>query len=176
MGLRGNVDMNKDQEPEKKTAGSAKAEKDQSDEVSKTSADPVKKSAAESKAPEKKPEQPAASAEAAEKPAEKPIRKKPSFFQSVKFKHGSTATAFTAGFIAVMVLLNVVVGILGDRFPSLNLDVTKSGSNTLSSDTVSMIDKVKIPINITICATKAACENGAAFQRRRLCSGEPPLF
>lgn len=88
-----------------------------------------------------------------------PKKKKLSFFQSRKFKHGSTATAFTAGFIAVMVLLNVIVGILGDRFPSVNIDMTKSSSNSLSADALKVVQNVKIPVDITVCATKQACQN-----------------
>jgi ABC-2 type transport system permease protein len=86
-------------------------------------------------------------------------KKKPSFFQSEKFKHGSTATAFTAIFIAVVVLVNVLFSILSDKYPSINFDVTKSGTNSLSSECIEVIDKVKIPVEITICASKEACEN-----------------
>jgi ABC-2 type transport system permease protein len=85
-------------------------------------------------------------------------KKKPSFFQSEKFKHGSTATAFTAIFIAVVVLVNVLFSILSDKFPSINFDVTKNGTNTLSSQCIEVIDKVKIPVEITICASKENCE------------------
>ena len=82
----------------------------------------------------------------------------PSFFQSEKFKHGSTATAFTAIFIAVIVLVNVFVGMLSDKYPSMNFDVTKAGNNSLSSDALSVVDKVKTKVDITICASKQACE------------------
>lgn len=96
-----------------------------------------------------------------EEPAGKKKKKKdgPSFFQSEKFKHGSTATAFTAGFIAVVILVNVLMGILSDRYPSINLDVTKSGNNTLSAEAVQVVDRVKIPATITVCATKQACDS-----------------
>ncbi len=62
---------------------------------------------------------------------------------SPKFKHGAAATGLTAGFIVIVILLNVVVGILGERFPSINVDMTKSGSNTLSEDALEVIDSVK---------------------------------
>ena len=107
----------------------------------------------------------AASASAAEKedgPAAELApkkKKKPSFFRSEKFKHGSTATVFTAGFIAVVILLNVIVGILGERFPSVNLDMTKSGSNSLSADALKIVQGVKTPVDITICASKQDCQS-----------------
>ncbi len=62
---------------------------------------------------------------------------------SPKFKHGAAATGLTAGFIVIVILINVVVGILGERFPSINVDMTKSGSNTLSEDALEVIDSVK---------------------------------
>ena len=201
MELRGNIEMNKEKEPEKKLSGSAEAEKNktvksekQTEKSAETAKEETKKKAenpaepadatenqavkAEGK-PEKQTEKsaetakeetkketgnPAESADTTEnkakKAAEKPEKKKPSFLKSEKFRHGSTATAFTAGFIAVVILINVIAGILGDRFPSLNLDITKNNTNTLSADALKMVDKVKIPISITICASKTACENG----------------
>lgn len=85
----------------------------------------------------------------------------PSFFQTEKFKHGSTATAFTAGFIVVVILLNVIVGILSNKYPSINLDVTKSGNNSLSAEAIKIVDEVKIPTTITVCATKQACDSNS---------------
>ena len=62
---------------------------------------------------------------------------------SPKFKHGAVATGLTAGFIVIVILINVVVSILGERFPSINVDMTKSGANTLSEDALEVIDGVK---------------------------------
>ncbi len=81
------------------------------------------------------------------------------FYKKEKFRHGSTATAMTAVFIAVIVLLNVVVGKLTDKYPSLNLDMTKSANNTLSAEALKVVDQVKIPTVIYICATKEAIDN-----------------
>lgn len=134
------------EKPEKQAEKSAEPAKKAQEEKAENSTEPAS-------TPEEK-------AEKTAKAADKLEKKKSPFFKSEKFRHGSTATAFTAGFIAVVILINVIVGILGDRFPSLNLDITKSGTNTLSADALKMVDKVKIPITITICATKTACENG----------------
>ncbi len=90
--------------------------------------------------------------------------KKAPFFRSEKFRHGSTATAFTAIFIAAVVLLNVVVGMLGDRYPSMSLDLTKAGSNSLSEEAAQIVDKVKTPVAIDICATKQQAESGSLLQ------------
>ena len=107
-------------------------------------------------------EQAAEAPQEAEAPAEKKKKKEgPSFFQSEKFKHGSTATAFTAIFIVVVVLLNVIVGILSDKYPSINFDVTKSSNNSLSAQAQQIVDKVKTEVDVTICATKEACEENS---------------
>ena len=81
------------------------------------------------------------------------------FYKKEQFKHGSTATAMTAVFIVVMVLLNVIVGKLTDKYPSLNLDMTKTGNNTLSAQALKVVGQVKIPVTIYVCATKEAIDN-----------------
>lgn len=109
-------------------------------------------------------EAPSEKAETAVSSADRKKKEKkdgPSFFKSEKFKHGSTATAFTAIFIVAVVLVNVFVGILSDKFPSINFDVTKAGNNTLSSDAVTMVGKVKNKVEITICASKEACQSNS---------------
>lgn len=77
------------------------------------------------------------------------------FTASARFRHGSISTAFTAGFIAVVILINVIVGILGTRFPSMNVDLTKSSTNTLSAQALKVVDSVKVPVTISILATEA---------------------
>ena len=123
----------------------------------------------EEKPEQQEPEKETEEAEQAQAPqeeasAEKKQKKKkegPSFFQSEKFKHGSTATAFTAVFIVVVILLNVIIGILSDKYPSMNLDVTKTGSNSLSSEALKVIDGVKTEVDVTICASKEDCEQNS---------------
>lgn len=144
--------MNQEKDPQKNSTGAADTPETAPQEQPETAAsaaepeDYTEKEAAEQPAPE-------------ESTGKKKKKDGPSYFQSEKFKHGGTATAFTAGFIAVIILLNVLVGILSDKFPSVNLDVTKASTNTLSADCLKIVDKVKISTTIYICATKEACEN-----------------
>ena len=79
-------------------------------------------------------------------------------FASSKFKHGGMATAFTAGFIVIVILINVVVSILGERFPSLNIDLTAQSVNTLSEDSIEVVDSVSRPTTITILAPEDSIE------------------
>lgn len=76
------------------------------------------------------------------------------YIHSTKFKHGSLSTAFSVGFIVVVVLINIIVGILSDKFPSMNLDMTKNGSNSLSAESIKVVDNVKIPVTIYILAAE----------------------
>jgi ABC-2 type transport system permease protein len=74
---------------------------------------------------------------------------------SQKFKHGGISTAFTAGFIIVIILINVIVGVLGEKYPSINMDLTKGSTNTLSKQSLDVVAKVKMPTTIYILATEA---------------------
>jgi hypothetical protein len=143
--------MNQEKEPQKgsqkkQEETNALAEKQAESEKGPEAAEPEKK--AESCADEK----------AAKKGNKK---EKPSFFKSQKFKHGGAAAAFTAGFLAIIILVNVIVGILSDKYPSINLDVTKAGTNTLSAETAKTVDSDKLETTITICATKQACQSNS---------------
>ena len=118
----------------------------------------------EAESPAAEEETPGGEASPAEEPEEKKDGEKKkkggakkdraSYFQSSRFRHGSVATAFSAGFVAVVALLNILVGILGDRFPSINLDLTKAGSNTLSEESLKVVDSVEIPTEVYVLATQ----------------------
>jgi hypothetical protein len=114
---------------------------------------------AEKKENPEKPEKEAKESAEKKKKEKGPKKGRTDFFQSSKFRHGSISTAFTAGFIAIVVLLNILVGILGQRFPSINLDLTKNGSNTLSAEGEKAVDKVNLATNIYICATQQQVES-----------------
>ncbi len=58
--------------------------------------------------------------------------KKFTAFKSNKFKRGGLATLMSVVFIAIVVVLNLVVSALSQRFPSMNLDLTAQKINTLS--------------------------------------------
>lgn len=107
----------------------------------------------------------AAKQEAAEEEAKKKVQStqqpkspKKNIFSSSKLKHGGMATAFTAGFIVIVILINVVVSILGERFPSINIDLTAQSLNTLSEDSIEVVDSVTRPTTITILAPEESVE------------------
>jgi len=81
------------------------------------------------------------------------------FMKSSKFKHGGISTAFTVGFIIVVILINVIVGVLGERFPSMNMDLTKGNTNSLSAQALQVISKIKVPTTIYVMATEQQTKN-----------------
>ncbi|NLG92793.1 MAG: hypothetical protein GX485_04430, partial [Clostridiales bacterium] len=58
------------------------------------------------------------------KKAKKDRRSIKEIVKTEKFRRGGISAAFTAGFIAVVILINVIVGLLGERYPSMNVDLT----------------------------------------------------
>ncbi len=83
---------------------------------------------------------------------------------SERFKHGTMATALTAVFLVAVVLVNVLVGILGERFPSINLDMTKNSENSLSEEAAEIVDEVDEPTEIYIMLDEDTAESNSMYQ------------
>lgn len=75
--------------------------------------------------------------------------------RSPKFRHGTAANVFTVGLLAVLVLLNVFASILVQKYPSLNLDMTTGGLNSLSDTTKNVVKNVSQETDIYILASEA---------------------
>ena len=79
-------------------------------------------------------------------------------------RHGVLAVAITVGFAVVIVVLNVVVGLLTDRFPELKLDLTSNKAYALQEDTVDYMSHLKKDVDCFILSTeKAFTANGEYF-------------
>ena len=59
-----------------------------------------------------------------------------------KFKHGSFAVVFTVVFIAIIIVINILVSALTTRFPSMNIDMTLEGLNTMSEEALEVAKNV----------------------------------
>lgn len=94
---------------------------------------------------------------------QKESKKKPALLQSQRLRRGGISTLFTAGFLVVIILLNVVVSMLGERFPSVNVDLTSDGLNTLSADALEVVDSVKMPTTITILGAEADVRDNVLY-------------
>lgn len=84
--------------------------------------------------------------------------KKPSklkaLLHSRKMRHGSLAVILTAVGVAVVILLNVVVNLLVDRFPDLKVDFTANKAFALSSDTKEYMSRLKKDVKLHIAASE----------------------
>ena len=82
--------------------------------------------------------------------------RKPSVFQGNKFKRGGMATVMTVVFIAVVVVLNLLVSLLSERFPSMNIDLTAQKMNTLSEQALEVAGKVEEDTTIYLIGAEEA--------------------
>ena len=106
--------------PAEETAGTQEAAAEQAEEKT----EPMEEPAAE--ATEEEPEH-------AETPAveKQPVPKAPKA-RGNKLKRGGVTTLMAVIFIAIVVVVNILVGALTERFPSMNVDLTAEKLNTLS--------------------------------------------
>lgn len=84
--------------------------------------------------------------------------KKLNFKTNRKLRIGTTATVLTVAVVAAAVLLNVIVGILNDRYP-LSLDLTADKNFTLSEESREVAEKVEKDVTITVFADEAITKN-----------------
>ena len=71
--------------------------------------------------------------------------------KSRKFKYGTLATIFTIVFIVAIVLVNVLMGYLTDRYV-LEIDMTSESLFEISEDTMEVLDDLAEPITVTVLA------------------------
>lgn len=67
-----------------------------------------------------------------------------------KLKYGGLATTITLIFVAVVVLVNVIVEQLGNRFPDLVLDLTSSHVYEISDETIDYIRNLDTYVEIAV--------------------------
>ena len=79
--------------------------------------------------------------------------------KSRRFKRGGMATAFTAVFIIAIILVNVVVSLLSERYPSMNIDLTADKVNTLSEEALEVAKSVEDETTIYMIGSNTWLEN-----------------
>lgn len=80
-----------------------------------------------------------------------------------KFKHGSLSVVFTAIFIAVIIVINILVTALTARFPSMNIDLTLEGLNTLSEDALEVAEGVENETTIYFIGSEDAIRSDEVY-------------
>ena len=92
-------------------------------------------------------------------------KNKKRFFRSPKFRRGGLATLFTVGFIAIVVLFNIVVSAINTRVP-LSVDMTAAGAFTLSDETADYLKTVEEPVEVYLCSSEDIYETSSELTLR----------
>lgn len=69
---------------------------------------------------------------------------------SNRFKYGSASIIISIIFIAIIIAVNIIVSVLTERFPSVNIDLTANKTNTLSDEALKAIKNVQNETEIMI--------------------------
>lgn len=107
-------------------------------------------------------EQAESAAEAAPAAETAPAKKK---FNSKKLKHGSLSVVFTIMFIAAVVLVNVILNLVLDRF-SLEVDLSTGAMFSLGDETKDYIASVDDSVNFYVTAERDTLENNGTFYKQ----------
>lgn len=83
--------------------------------------------------------------------------------RSHAFKHGWLAILITCLFIAGAIIVNVIVGVLADKFPQMNLDMTGSNMNALSENTIDFVKTIDQDVEITVLASEEDYKNNNQY-------------
>ena len=75
-----------------------------------------------------------------------------------KMKYGSVAVAITLIVTAIVILLNVVVGLLVERYPNAKLDLTTSHLYEVSDETIDYIKNLESPVEIAVSSEESTLE------------------
>ncbi len=82
------------------------------------------------------------------------------FFKSRKAKKGSAAVIILAAALAIVILVNIITGLLVERFPNLKFDMTTSGTYQLQKETVDYINKLDQDITLNVLVTEKTFKSG----------------
>lgn len=75
-----------------------------------------------------------------------------------KMKYGSVAVAITLIVTAIVILLNVVVGLLVERYPNAKLDLTTSNLYEVSDETIDYIKNLDTTVEIAVSSEESTLE------------------
>ena len=82
-----------------------------------------------------------------------------------KLKHGMMSTAFTAAFVAVVVLVNIVATMLFERYP-ITIDLTKDKIYSISEESEEYVKAIDTEVLITVFATEDEFSNLTTYTRQ----------
>ena len=86
-------------------------------------------------------------------------------FNKRRLKHGSLATAMTVGFVAVVVLVNIIVNLLVERFP-MDIDLTEDNIFQLSGQSIDYIKDLDAEVTVNVLAEEETFKNNNDYYRQ----------
>lgn len=78
-----------------------------------------------------------------------------------KLRYGATSTALTVVVIAAVLILNVIVGVIADRYP-ISIDLSKDQIFTLSEESVKVAKQITGELEIVVFNNESAIANSTA--------------
>ena len=75
------------------------------------------------------------------------------------FKRGSYSLALTAAVLAGLIVINILVSVLADRF-NMEFDMSTQKTNSMSEENIEFLRNLEQEVNITFCADKESYANG----------------
>ena len=86
------------------------------------------------------------------------------FLKSRKARYGAVATGIVLGTVAIVIVINIIVGLLVERFPELKLDLTANNAYALNEDTVDYMSHLDKDVTVYILSTEDGfIKNGEYF-------------
>ncbi|MDE5565188.1 MAG: GldG family protein, partial [Oscillospiraceae bacterium] len=112
------------------------------------------------------PEQPEteASVEKSEKTESPKKTRKPNAAFQKKLKYGGLATAITCVAVAIVVVVNLLVSRLVERYP-LKLDLTANGVYEISEDSISFLQGMEKEVNFTVLMSESSFETNGTYMK-----------
>lgn len=81
-----------------------------------------------------------------------------------KLKYGGLATAVTAIFVVVVILVNVIVSLIGNRFPNAVLDLTTSNVYEISDETLDYIRDLDQDVEIAVSSDESTFQTDKYYK------------
>lgn len=86
-------------------------------------------------------------------------------FKMRRFKFGTLATVITAAFIVAVILINVIAGLLLDRFP-LTIDLTSDQRFNLTQDSIDFVGGITEDVKLTVLAEETEFESSGTYYKQ----------
>lgn len=102
-----------------------------------------------------------------EKKEKKKEKKKSDGSVAKKLKHGTMATVFTCIFLALLVLVNVVMTVLFERYP-ITIDLTKDKIYSMTEASEEYVKNVDVDVLVTIFADEDVYMNYSAYNKQAI--------